>query len=109
MSAATTTSAATVYNDLSPAQLVEQALARNEGQLADTGAIVVTTGQRTGRSPKDRFIVKEPNTETTVDWGSVNQPFDAAKFAALWQRVENHLAQKDRFITRVHVGAHAEH
>jgi phosphoenolpyruvate carboxykinase (ATP) len=101
--------AVTVYNDLSPAQLIEQGLARGEGQLADSGAFVVTTGKRTGRSPKDRFIVKDATTAESVDWGSVNQAFDAAKFAALWQRVEEHLAAKDKFVVRVHVGAHEEH
>lgn len=99
----------TVYNDLSPAQLIEQGLARGEGQLAETGAFVVTTGKRTGRSPKDRFIVKDSTTADTVDWGSVNQAFDPAKFDALWQRVENYLEAKDQFVVHVHVGAHEEH
>jgi len=104
MSAATT-----VYNDLSPAQLIEQGLARGEGQLADTGAFVVTTGKRTGRSPKDRFIVKDATTADTVDWGSVNQAFDPAKFDALWQRVWDYLEGKDQFVSHLHVGAHEEH
>ncbi|HET8710641.1 MAG TPA: phosphoenolpyruvate carboxykinase [Spongiibacteraceae bacterium] len=99
----------TVYNDLSPAQLIEQGLARGEGQLADTGAFVVTTGKRTGRSPKDRFIVKDATTMETVDWGSVNQAFDPAKFDALWQRVEDYLEAKDQFVAHLHVGAHEEH
>ncbi len=103
MSAATT-----VYNDLSPAQLVELGIARGEGQLADTGAFVVATGKRTGRSPKDRFIVKDATTTATVDWGSVNQAFDPAKFDALWQRVEDYLETEDQFVARVHVGAHDE-
>ncbi|MDB6062628.1 MAG: phosphoenolpyruvate carboxykinase [Verrucomicrobiaceae bacterium] len=102
-------SAVTVYNDLSPAQLIEQGLARGEGVLADSGAFVVTTGKRTGRSPKDRFIVKDATTADTVDWGSVNQSIDPAKFDALWQRVEAHLLTKDQFIVHVHVGAHEEH
>src|SRR5690606_12533751 len=76
--------AVTVYNDLSPAQLIEQALARNEGQLTDSGALVVTTGKPTGRSPKDRFVVKDATTADTVDWGPVNQPFEPSMFAALW-------------------------
>jgi phosphoenolpyruvate carboxykinase (ATP) len=98
-----------IYNDLSAAQLVERALQRGEGQLTNTGALAVVTGKRTGRSPADRYIVKEPSTADAIDWGSVNKSFDTDKFEALWQRVSAHAANNDLYIQHLHVGAHDEH
>ena len=66
-----TTRRKNVYTELSAAELAELALLRGEGQFASNGAVVVKTGKRTGRSPKDRFIVKDRATENTVDWGAV--------------------------------------
>jgi len=99
----------TIYRNLAPGHLVEIALQRSEGRLADNGALVVETGARTGRSPKDRFIVQEPGSSDQIDWGVVNQPFEPAKFDALWARVNDYLAAKDVFIADLHVGADPAH
>lgn len=100
---------ATEHHNLTPPQLVELAIKRNEGQLAANGALVCNTGHRTGRSPMDRFIVDEPSTSTQIHWGPVNRPIDEAKFDALWNRVTEYLADKDRFISQLHVGSAEEH
>jgi phosphoenolpyruvate carboxykinase (ATP) len=68
----TMTAETQVFKNLSSSELVEQALANGEGQLTDTGALLITTGKRTGRSPADRFVVKEPSSQDSIDWGSVN-------------------------------------
>lgn len=97
------------FSSMTPAQLIEQALLRGEGVLADNGALVVKTGSRTGRSPADRFIVDEPSSSADIDWGKVNRPFDADKFDQLWTRVEDFIDARDRFNSMMQVGACEEH
>jgi len=103
------TQAINVFKNLTTAELVEQALARGEGHLSHTGALCTETGKRTGRSPADRFIVEEPSTAESIDWGNVNRPIEAAKFDALWERVEAHVAGVDTFVSELHVAADADH
>ena len=98
-----------VHHNPGRSLLVELALQRREGQLADNGALVVQTGTRTGRSPKDRFIVREPGSDALIDWGEVNLPVSSDCFEALWQRVAHHLEHRDAFISELHVGAHPAH
>ena len=90
--------ARTVFYQLNTAELVEAALKRNEGVLADTGALAIDTGEFTGRSPKDRFIVEDNITRDSVWWGKVNIKFDADKFDALFEKVTSYLAGRDIFV-----------
>ncbi|MEM8593321.1 MAG: phosphoenolpyruvate carboxykinase [Pseudomonadota bacterium] len=98
-----------IIENLSAEQLIEKAVETGEGKIVATGALLVETGKRTGRSPADRFVVKEASTEAEIDWGSVNRPIEEAKFDALWDRVEAHLTSKPFYRQSLHVGAHDEY
>jgi len=86
-----------VHWNLSPAALYEQALRRGEDSLAADGPLVARTGQHTGRSPNDKFVVKEPSSDGHVHWGSVNRPIDEEKFAALHRDMMAYLQDKELF------------
>ena len=98
-----------VLEDLCETDLLERAIIRGEGTLSSSGALVVTTGERTGRSPADRFIVQDASTQDQVDWGSTNQPIDPAAFDALWDRVGDYLDTHEVFLSHLHVGADPQH
>ena len=89
---------ARVHYQLTPAQLHNVTLKKGQGQEANTGALAINTGEFTGRSPKDRFIVKDDITEDKVWWGDINIPFDADKFDALYQKVTDYLSGKELFV-----------
>jgi len=98
-----------LFRNSTISQLIELAIQNHEGRLTNNGALVVETGKRTGRSPKDRFIVQEPSTADVIDWGTVNQPFNSDAFDTLWGRVTQYLSDKVNFVSDLHVGADAEH
>ena len=95
--------------NLGSAQLVEKALERHEGMLASGGAFVVQTGQFTGRSPKDKYIVREPETETTVEWGSVNQPMPEQIFDQIYSRLMKSWEGGELFVQDCFAGADSEY
>ncbi|NDH39616.1 MAG: phosphoenolpyruvate carboxykinase (ATP) [Gammaproteobacteria bacterium] len=99
----------TVHSDLSEPELIEMALSLGEGVLSDTGALRVETGARTGRSPADRFVVREASSEDAIDWGGVNRPFEEDRFNALWERVKAHASESTSWVQHLHVGAHNDH
>ena len=87
-----------VYRNLTPAQLTEAALRRGEGTLSKTGALVVTTGKYTGRSPEDKFIVDTPAIHDQIAWGKVNRPITKEKFDAIKAKMVAYLQNREIFI-----------
>lgn len=94
-----------IHTNLHSAPLVEHAVRKGEGHLADNGAFAAYTGKYTGRTPKDRFVVKDSITADTVNWGEINQPFDAAKFDAFFERVLEYLRGRELFVQDLYAGA----
>jgi phosphoenolpyruvate carboxykinase (ATP) len=94
-----------VHWNLSAAALYEEAIRRGEAELAAEGPLVARTGQHTGRSPNDKFVVREPSSEAHVAWGAVNKPIDADKFDALHRDLVAHLADKELFVLDAWAGA----
>ncbi|SPJ24945.1 phosphoenolpyruvate carboxykinase [Palleronia abyssalis] len=98
----------TVYYNLTEPQLMETALDRGEGKLGQGGTLLVSTGKHTGRSPKDKFVVKTPSTEDTIWWEN-NPPMDPAKFDALKADMLEHMKGRDYFVQDLFGGADPAH
>ena len=99
----------TAYYNLTPAELVEEALMRGEGVLSDKGALVVNTGKYTGRSPDDKFIVDSGEAHEKVNWGKVNVPISQEKFNALRGKMLAYLQNRDIYVFDGFAGADTQY
>ena len=91
--------------NLSPEKLTEISLTKNYATMANSGAISINTGEFTGRSPKDRFVVKDSTTENAVWWGDVNIPFSSEQYNTLYNKVTEYLKGKDVYVRDVYACA----
>ncbi len=95
-----------VHWNLVAPMLIQEAIRRGEGQFADMGPFCSVTSPHTGRSPNDKFLVKEPSSEADVDWGKVNQPFSEAQFDTLLADIRSYLNERDElFVEDLYCGA----
>lgn len=94
-----------VHWNLSPNELTEQAVALGQGTLSSAGALCVSTGKFTGRSPKDKFTVMDAITKDAVDWGDVNIPLEPAVFDKLYDKVTKYLSTKELWVRDAYAGA----
>ena len=97
-----------IYRNLSVDDLVQTAVARNEGVINSTGSLSVNTGKYTGRSPDDRFIVYDDKTSNTIDWGKINHQFQSEKFEKILEKMKHFVDGKDLFVFDGFVGADKE-
>lgn len=95
--------------NLPVSKLVEKTLQNGQGVLTDTGALACDTGKFTGRSPKDKYIVKDAITEDSIWWGDVNHPFSTKNFDSLYKRVTEFLSHRDIYIKDVQAGSKKEY
>jgi phosphoenolpyruvate carboxykinase (ATP) len=98
-----------IHWNLGTAALYEQAIRRHEGELAIDGPLVCRTGAHTGRSPNDKFVVKEPSSEGHIAWGKVNRPIELAQFEALKRDMVAHLADRELYVQDLYAGADADY
>ncbi|MBV9270838.1 MAG: phosphoenolpyruvate carboxykinase (ATP) [Candidatus Eremiobacteraeota bacterium] len=97
--------AAHIFDNLSVGELYEHALRNGEGILGNDGQLIVDTRPHTGRSPKDKFFVREPSSEQYIDWGDTNRAIDGEKFDALWERVSAYVSERNLYALDCFVGA----
>ncbi len=95
----------TIWWNLCTPALYEHAVQRHEALLAHLGPLVVRTGQYTGRSPNDKYVVREPSSEDKIWWGKVNQPIDESRYEALRARLTAYFQGKDLYVEDCYVGA----
>jgi phosphoenolpyruvate carboxykinase (ATP) len=100
---------AAAYWNLTPAELVEETLLSGQGTLTDTGALAVDTGEFTGRSPKDRFVVCDATTENSVWWGDINIKFTPENFDRLYDKVTSYLQNKEVYVRDSYACADPKH
>lgn len=93
------------YWNLTPSELIEDTLCREMGELADSGGLCVDTGEFTGRSPKDKFVVLDESTQDTVWWGDINHQVDRAHYLHLWHKVQAYLQQREVWVRDMYAGA----
>jgi len=98
-----------IRRNLSTAELYEDAIRDGEGVIAAEGPLVVRTGTHTGRSPKDKFIVREPSSEASVWWGDVNHPITEAHYDRLRARLMDHVRDRRLYSQDLFIGAHPRH
>ena len=94
-----------VWWNLPTPALYEHSVAAGDARLADGGALVVSTGEHTGRAPKDKYIVREPGSDDRVWWGTVNQAIEPAVHASLGERLRAHLGARDLYVIDAFAGA----
>ena len=98
-----------VFHNPTTSMLYTHALARHEGVLAEGGPLAVDTGKHTGRSPKDKFVVRESGSEDRIWWGDVNQPISEENFEKLRERVVSYLEERDIYVVDAFAGADPAH
>ena len=97
------------WNQVAP-ELIQAAIRRGEGELADMGPFVAVTSPHTGRSPNDKFVVREGDTQKDVDWGKVNQPLEPKHFDTLLADVRAYLDNApELFVQDLYAGADPAH
>ncbi len=99
----------TLHYQLTPAELVEHAIRKGQGELADSGALCVSTGEFTGRSPKDKYVVVDEQTRDQVWWDKINHRFSEEQFDRLFARISAYMQNREWYVRDCYAGADPAH